>query len=86
MWDPNTPTLPPEIPLTEKELADPLLQPLPPTPPPSMFDADSWEVVITKELTRSFTNMAEMFVWLIEHRYDFEHEAHVYRHRKGDLA
>lgn len=79
-----TETLPPEIPLTEQDLQDPLLQPLPPEEPLMLVGDDCWEVVTMKDSTR-FENLGELFLWLHSHR-DAFYSAQLFHRRRGDFV
>lgn len=79
-------TLPPEVPLTEKDLTDPLLQPLPESSPPEAWDVDGWEIVTDTGESFEHHSVQGLVKWLMrDGRLQSVERISILRHRKGQL-
>lgn len=76
------PTLPPPIPLTEKDLTDPLLQPVTITPS-EVYQDDEWEIITDSGETRSAKVLLDLIEWLLRHRTEYRRFT-ILRHEEGD--
>ena len=74
--------LPPEIPLSERDLTDPLLQPLN-LPPNEVYDREYWEVITERGESHS-GNLADVLQWVVDHRREVLLHVTLLRHREGD--
>lgn len=76
--------LPPEIPLTEKDLTDPLLIPLPGIQVET-WSEDGWEV-ITDRASFAHHSLIDVIQWLMmpANRVDITH-AYITRHSEGEV-
>jgi len=76
-------TLPPEIPLTEEDLTDPVLQPIT-EDPPELYDEDGWEAITDSGDFTSSPSLFTIVEWIRQLKKP-PRRVTLIRHEEGDV-
>lgn len=80
--------LPPDVPLSEKDLRDPRLQPIVEAPAMLAGD-DAWEVILHEYAFKDCENLADVFEYIMEHWREIDHSGgsiKIRRIKRGDFV